>query len=37
VATGPFSEQDLQDSGAEAVLPDLRDAERLVAAILAVG
>jgi phosphoglycolate phosphatase len=37
VATGPFSERELQASGAEAVLPDLRDAERLVAAILAVG
>jgi len=37
VATGPFSEQDLEETGAEAVLPDLRDVERLVAAVLAVG
>ena len=37
VATGPFSESDLHDAGAAAVLPDLRDVERLVATILAVG
>ena len=37
VATGPFSVQDLEESGAETVLPDLRDVERLVAAVLAVG
>jgi phosphoglycolate phosphatase len=37
VATGPFSERDLDEAGAEAVLPDLGDVERLVAAILAVG
>ena len=37
VATGPFSVQELEESGAETVLPDLRDAERLVAAVLAVG
>ena len=37
VATGPFSEQELHDAGAEAVLPDLRDAERVMAAVLAVG
>ena len=35
VATGPFSVQELQESGAEIVLPDLRDAERLVSAVLA--
>ena len=37
VATGPFSVRELEESGAETVLPDLRDAERLVAAVLAVG
>ena len=37
VATGPFSERELEEAGAETVLPDLRDAERLVAAVLAVG
>jgi phosphoglycolate phosphatase len=37
VATGPFSERDLEEAGAESVLPDLRDVERLVAAVLAVG
>ncbi|HZO58071.1 MAG TPA: HAD family hydrolase [Solirubrobacterales bacterium] len=37
VATGPYSVAELEDSGADAVLPDLRDAERLVAAVLAVG
>ena len=37
VATGPFSERDLEAAGPEAVLPDLRDVERLVAAVLAVG
>jgi phosphoglycolate phosphatase len=37
VATGPFSVQELEDTGADAVLPDLCDTERLVAAVLAVG
>ena len=37
VATGPFSVQELEDAGADAVLPDLCDTERLVAAVLAVG
>jgi phosphoglycolate phosphatase-like HAD superfamily hydrolase len=37
VATGPFSVEELERTGADAVLPDLRDAERLLAAILAVG
>jgi phosphoglycolate phosphatase len=37
VATGPFSERDLEEAGAESVLPDLCDVERLVAAVLAVG
>ncbi len=35
VATGRFSVQELEESGAETVLPDLRDAERLVSAVLA--
>jgi phosphoglycolate phosphatase-like HAD superfamily hydrolase len=35
VATGPFSVQELEEAGAEAVLPDLRDAERLVSLVLA--
>jgi phosphoglycolate phosphatase-like HAD superfamily hydrolase len=35
VATGPFSVQELEAAGAEAVLPDLRDTERLVSAVLA--
>jgi phosphoglycolate phosphatase len=34
VATGPFSVQELEEAGAEAVLPDLRDAERLVSLVL---
>ena len=33
VANGPFSESDLSDAGADAVLPDLRDAESVLAAI----
>ncbi len=37
VATGPFSERELEEAGAQVVLPDLRDTERLVAAVLAVG
>jgi phosphoglycolate phosphatase-like HAD superfamily hydrolase len=37
VATGPYSERELAEAGAKTVLPDLRDAERLVAAVLAVG
>jgi phosphoglycolate phosphatase-like HAD superfamily hydrolase len=37
VATGPYSERELEEAGAEAVLPDLRDTEQLVAAVLAVG
>jgi phosphoglycolate phosphatase-like HAD superfamily hydrolase len=37
VATGPYSVADLEAAGADAVLPDLRDAESLVAAVLAVG
>ena len=37
VATGPFSVKELEDVGADVVLPDLLDAERLVAAVLAVG
>ena len=37
VATGPFSVKELEATGADAVLPDLCDAERLVAAVLAVG
>ena len=37
VATGPYSERDLEEAGAETVLSDLRDVERLVAAVLAVG
>jgi phosphoglycolate phosphatase-like HAD superfamily hydrolase len=34
VATGPFSEQDLQEAGADTVFADLQDAEALVAALL---
>ena len=34
VATGPYDERDLHASGADAVLPDLSDTERVVAAIL---
>ena len=37
VATGPFSAQQLADAGAKTVLEDLRDAERLVTAVLGVG
>ncbi len=37
VATGPFSVRELEGTGADAVLADLRDVERLVAAVLAVG
>ncbi len=37
VATGPYSVKELEDAGADAVLPDLRDTEQLVAAVLAVG
>jgi phosphoglycolate phosphatase len=37
VATGPFSVHELENTGADAVLPDLCDVERLVAAVLAVG
>ena len=36
VATGPFSVRELEEAGAESVLPDLRDAEQLVAAVLAI-
>ena len=35
VATGPFSVQELEEAGADAVLPDLRDPERLVSLVLA--
>lgn len=34
VATGPYDEADLEAAGADAVLPDLRDTERVVRAIL---
>ena len=34
VATGPFGRSELEAAGADAVLEDLRDAERVVAAIL---
>jgi phosphoglycolate phosphatase-like HAD superfamily hydrolase len=35
VATGPYGVEELQATGADAVLPDLRDTEAAVAAILA--
>jgi phosphoglycolate phosphatase-like HAD superfamily hydrolase len=34
VATGPYDESQLRDSGADAVLPDLSDTERVVEAVL---
>jgi hypothetical protein len=34
VATGPFRVQELESSGADAVLEDLRDTERVLAAVL---
>jgi phosphoglycolate phosphatase-like HAD superfamily hydrolase len=37
VATGPFPVHELENTGADVVLPDLRDPERLVAAVLGVG
>ena len=36
VASGPFSIAELEDAGADAVLPDLRDVERVAAAVLDV-
>jgi phosphoglycolate phosphatase len=35
VATGPFSQQELMEAGADAVLSDLSDADRVVTAVLA--
>jgi len=37
VATGPFGPDELAPAGADAVLPDLRDTERAIAAILGRG
>jgi phosphoglycolate phosphatase len=37
VATGPFSVADLAAAGAHAVLPDLRDTDRVLAAVLGPG
>jgi phosphoglycolate phosphatase-like HAD superfamily hydrolase len=34
VATGPYGEEALSESGADAVLPDLRDTERVLAVVL---
>jgi phosphoglycolate phosphatase-like HAD superfamily hydrolase len=34
VATGPFRVEELESSGADAVIPDLRDTERVLAAVL---
>jgi phosphoglycolate phosphatase len=34
VATGPYRVEELEASGADAVLPDLRDTDRALAAIL---
>jgi hypothetical protein len=34
VATGPYRVEELQATGADAVLPDLRDTERVLAAVL---
>jgi phosphoglycolate phosphatase-like HAD superfamily hydrolase len=34
VATGPYGVDELEATGADAVLPDLRDTERALAAIL---
>jgi hypothetical protein len=33
VATGPFAEDELRAAGADAVLPNLADAERLLEAV----
>jgi hypothetical protein len=37
VATGPFGPAELASAGADVVLPDLRDTERAIAAILGRG
>jgi phosphoglycolate phosphatase-like HAD superfamily hydrolase len=34
VATGPFGEDELRGSGADAVLPDLADVDSVLAAVL---